>query len=404
MPNLIELPEDFRDLFTPSRYKGFYGGRGSGKSRSFCRAALIKGTQKPTRILCCREIQKSIKDSVKRVLDDDIERMGLQNFYRSTRDNIFGRNGTVFIFAGLRSNIESIKSMEGIDLVLVEESNTISQYNLDQLIPTIREDNSELWFCWNPRHSSDPVDAMFRDDKGNNLDMPGAIIKQVNHDGNPWFPQVLNTEMEWCKSRDMDKYLHVWEGGYLLNGESRVFKNWKVEPFDTPTDAIFYFGADWGFSIDPSVLVRMFIKHSINPDTGLPLRQLFIDYEAWAVGCEIDDTPELFDNVPLSRKYRIRADSARPETISHMVKKGFRVVAATKGPGSVVEGVTFIQNYEVVIHPRCRHVAEEFQHYSYKTDPLTDEVIPILEDKKNHTIDAVRYALEQVRLKSHFAV
>lgn len=399
MSNLIQLPSDFQDLFIPSRYKAFYGGRGSAKSRSYCRAALIKGAQKPMRILCCREIQKSIKDSVKRLLDDDIDRMGLRHFYRSTRDNIFGRNGTLFIFAGLKSNIESIKSMEGIDLVLVEESNTISQYNLDQLIPTIRNDDSELWFCWNPRYDTDPVDNLFR----GGTPPPDSIIKSVNWDRNPWFPKVLYNEMMWCKDRDHDKYLHIWEGGYLMNSEKRVFKNWKVESFETPEDATFYFGGDWGFSVDPSVLVRMFIKHDIDINTGLPRRRLFIDYEAWAVGCEIDDTPELFDNVPLSRKYRIRADSARPETISHMNKRGFRIVPATKGAGSVVEGVTFIQNYEVIIHPRCKHVADEFQHYSYKTDPLTDEVLPILEDKKNHTIDSVRYALEQVRLKSHFA-
>lgn len=387
-----QLPTTFKPLFTPSRYKASWGGRGSAKSRSFGRAALIRGATEPLRILCCREIQKSIADSVKRVLDDDIHRLGLSHFYNSTKTHIYGQNGTVILFSGLRTNPDSIKSMEGLDLALVEEANKVSQRSLDLLIPTLRKENSEIWFAWNPELPTDPVDKMFRGPHGA---PPGSILMPCNWDKNPWFPKVLRDEMDWDKRRDKDKYLHIWEGHYLRNSEARVFKNWVEEPFETPSDAMFYYGADWGFSIDPTVLIRCFIDHAA--------RKLFIDHEAWSIKCEIEDTPALFDTVPLSRKYRIRADSARPETISYMNRQQFRIIPAKKGAGSVEEGVKFLQNYDIVVHPKCRHVIDELLHYSYKVDPHTNDVTSVLEDKKNHTIDALRYALEQVRLKSHFA-
>jgi phage terminase large subunit len=379
------LPEKFAPLFEPSRYKAFFGGRGGAKSRSFARALILKGTQEKLRILCAREIQKSIGDSVKKVLEDEIERLGLSKFYRSTLTHIFGINGTVFNFSGLRSNIDSIKSMEGINIVWVEEANTVSQESLTKLIPTIRTPGSEIWFSWNPEFDTDPVDAMFRGE----LPPPNAIIQEVHYFDNPWFPEVLREEMEWCKARDLDAYNHIWLGGYKLLSEARVFKNWMVEEFVTPERIPLYFGADWGFSVDPTTLVRTWLD--------IPDRRIYIDYEAWSIKCEIDDTPALFDRVPESRRFRIRADSARPETISYMKRSGFRITGARKGAGSVEEGVKFLQNYDIVVHPRCRHVIDELTNYKYKVDKHTGEILPILEDKKNHTIDALRYALEEVR-------
>ncbi len=161
--------------------------------------------------------------------------------------------------------------------------------------------------------------------------------------------------------------------------------------FETPADVPLYFGADFGFSNDPSTLVRFFINHDS--------RQLYIDYEAYAVGVEIEDMPEFYDTIPDSRKWMIVADSARPDTISYLSRHGFRIKGAKKGKDSVYEGVEFIKNYDVFIHPRCKHTLDEFTHYSYKINKLTEEVMPILVDDHNHIIDPIRYGLEGVRNK-----
>lgn len=381
---MASLPDWAERLWEPSRYKVMRGGRGSAKSRSTASALLIQGAKEPHRVLCAREIQKSIKDSVKRLLDDEIERLGLSSFYESTENEIRGKNGTLFIFAGLRGNADSVKSMEGITRCWVEEAQNISQSSLDVLIPTIRADNSEIWFTYNPRFENDPIDVMFKADEL----PPGTILLHVNWQDNPWFPDVLKAEMEYDKRRDLEKYLHIWEGHYQRMSEARVFKNWTIEEFEAPKGAVHYQGADWGFSIDPSCLIRCHIEG----------RRLYIDYEAYMVGCEIDNLPHLFRTVPDSDKWWITADSARPETIDYMQRHGYpKIVAATKGAKSLEEGVQFLQAYDIVVHPRCKHVIDELTLYSYKTDPLTNQVIPILEDKNNHLIDALRYACEGVR-------
>jgi phage terminase large subunit len=217
---------------------------------------------------------------------------------------------------------------------------------------------------------------------------PDAIVIEVNYHDNPWFPDVLKAEMEYDKRRDPDKYAHVWLGKYEQLSEARVFKNWTVEEFKTPKGASFRFGADWGFANDPTALVRAYIDG----------RTLYVDHEAVMVGCEIDMTPELFDRIPESRKWFITADSSRPETISYMRKHGYpRINAAIKGARSVEEGVEFLKSFDIVVHPRCEVTIDELTMYSYKTDPMTGLVMPVLEDKHNHVIDALRYACEGVR-------
>jgi len=194
--------------------------------------------------------------------------------------------------------------------------------------------------------------------------------------------------MEYDRKRDPDKFQHIWRGEYLRNSEARVFRNWKVEDFDTPSNAMFRFGADWGFASDPTVLVRCYING----------RTLYIDQEAWQIGCDIIDTPELFMSIQGAEKWPIVADSSRPETISHMRRHGFpKMLAAVKGQKSVEEGIEWLKSYDIVVHPRCTHTIDELSLYSYKTDTTTGAVLPVLEDKKNHVIDALRYALEGLR-------
>lgn len=381
----VELPDWAEPLFDESlRYIALKGGRGSAKSRTVASVLVVRGSAKPLRILCGREIQKSIKDSVKRLIDDEIKRRGLQDFYESTETEIRGKNGTLFLFTGLRSNIDSVKSMEGIDICWIEEAQVVSHNSLTTLTPTIRKPGSQLYFTWNAKFDTDPIEVMFC---GGDLP-PRTHLDFVNYDRNPWFPDVLKEEMEADKKRDYDKYLHVWEGGYLKSSESRVFKNWKVEEFESPKDAVLRFGADWGFATDPTVLIRAYAEN----------RTLYIEYEAYQVGCEIVNTPDLFLTVPESERWPIVADSARPETISHLRKNGFpKILSAVKGPKSLEEGVEWLKSYDIVVHPRCEHTIEELTLYSYKKDTLTDMILPILEDKHNHLIDALRYAFESIR-------
>ena len=270
----------------------------------------------------------------------------------------------------------------------------------------------EIWFTWNPGKSDDPVDVMFRGEHA----QPGAIVRRVNYNDNPWFGDTtLVPKMQRDRSRDPDKYEHVWLGGYQNNSEARVFRNWIERPFDTPADAVLRFGADWGFAVDPTVLVRMFIGRwqddvAVADVTG---RTLFIDYEAYKIGCEIDETPALFAGahpegkwkndhghagVPGARSWLITADSSRPETVSYMKRQGFKIVPAIKGAGSIEDGIEFLKTFDIVINPRCKNAIDEFKSYSWKTDPLDEnKILPILADKNNHVIDAARYACEGVR-------
>ena len=381
----VQLAEAFSGLFEPHRYKAFYGGRGSGKSHSAVTALVLKAAERPLRILCCREVQNSIRESVKAPIERRIEEMGLSDHFEILDAEIRSKNGGKFIFGGLRSNPDSIKSMDSIDIAWVEEAQRASQKSLDLLIPTIRQPGSEIWFTWNPVSASDPVDVMFRGPHG---PPPDTLIRQVNWDANPWFPPVLRQEMEYDRKRDPDKWAHIWNGAYQEASEARVFRNWRIEDFETPKDSVLRFGADWGFAVDPTVLVRCWVEG----------RTLYVDYEAYRVGCEIVDTPSLFLSVPDSERWPIVADSSRPETVSYMRQNGFpKIVPAVKGARSVEEGVEWLKSHDIVIHPRCQRTIDEIRSYSYKVDAHTGAILPVLSDKDNHVIDALRYACEGLR-------
>lgn len=207
----IVIPEAFSGFFTPSRYKAYFGGRGSAKSHSAASAALVRGSEKPLRVGCFREVQLSIKDSIKQLLDDKIADHKMGDFYESIQNEIRGANGTNFIFGGLgKMTTDQIKSMEGVDIAIIEEAQTISARSLEILIPTIRKPGSELWFLWNPRHPTDPVDSRFR---GKNPPS-NSIIKRVGYEDNPFFPEELRIEMEYDRINNPERFGHIWMGDY----------------------------------------------------------------------------------------------------------------------------------------------------------------------------------------------
>ena len=338
-----------------------------------------------TDAVCVREVQESLQQSVKKLLETKIDTLGVGHLFEVQDKQIKAPQGGLIVFSGMRNHTaESIKSLEGFDVAWVEEAQSLSQRSLDLLRPTIRKAGSELWFSWNPNFCTDPVDVLLRGD----MPPPGAVVVKANYRDNPWLPEELEKELDYDQKRDPDKFAHVWLGEYQRNSEARVFRNWRIEEFERPPGTVFRFGADWGFSVDPSVLVRC----------SLEGRTLYVDYEAYRVGCEIDFLPHLFMQVPEAERWPITADSARPETISYMQRHGFpKILPAIKGARSLEEGIAFLQTFDIVVHPRCTHTIEELTLYSYKTDPLTGAVIPQLADKDNHVLDSLRYSLESAR-------
>ena len=384
----VDIPSAFRFLFEKSRYKVAYGGRGSGKSWAFALVLVLIASSTQARILCTREIQRSIEDSVFRLLVDTINRIGLDSDFEITKNTIRHKvTGSEFLFLGLHRNRSQIKGIEGLTHVWVEEAEATSRESWDYLIPTIRTDDSEIWVSFNPDQATDPVYEMFVSE-----DRADSIVKKVSFRDNPFFPDPLRKEMEWDRERDHDKYRWIWDGETRAISDALVFKgcfsekSFSLDEFE-PVDGGPYYGADWGFSSDPTTLVRCFIKD----------QTLYIDHEAYGLHVDLDGMPALFDQVPGSRQWSIKADSARPETIHEMRKRGFPVNPARKGAGSIEDGISHIRSYkQVVIHPRCRHTIEEFKLYQYKVDQLTGKPTPKVEDKNNHCIDALRYALEDV--------
>ena len=362
-----------------------YGGRGGAKSW-FVAAYLValSTTKKNQIILCTREVQNTIKDSVHKLLSDTILRLGLFGKFNILKNEIICTNGSRFIFKGLRHSIGEIKSTEGINYCWVEEAQKISRDSIDVLWPTVRSEESQFFLTFNPDDSNDPV---YNDFIINNRD--NSLVININYFDNPFFPEVLKMEMEYDKEFNYDKYLHVWEGGVKEVTEACIFKDkFTVDNFETHQGVDFYYGADWGFSQDPSCITRCYVHDDY----------LYIDREAGGVGIEMDELPQLWDSIPDIRSNKVIADNARPETISFMNSKGFVVRSSKKGSGSIQDGIEFMRSFKkIIIHDRCKNTAYEFKSYSYKKDRLTNEILKIIIDKDNHYIDSIRYGLEDLR-------
>lgn len=376
----LKVANVYKPLWKNAKRRNYiYGGRGSGKSHDVAEYCLFRAYQSKIKVLCTRELQNSIADSVYSLLKNKITDMHLDFFFTVYKDRIVGNNGSEFIFKGIHNNVSEIKSMENISIAWLEESQSLSRESIDVIVPTIRAPGSILIFTFNPYKDNDPIYMEMKNATEDDL-----VIK-ANYSDNPWFPEELRLEMERDKKNDYQKYLWVWEGECLGLSDAQIFRGkYVVENFETPKNADFHFGADWGFANDPTTLVRSFIVGN----------DLYIDMCAGKVGCELEDTPSLFNEVQGSSIYPIYADSARPETISFMRSKHYNVIAAEKWNGSVEDGIQYLRSFSCIhIHERCKAVAEEFDLYQYKVDRQTGEVLRIPVDKFNHYIDPIRYSL-----------
>lgn len=392
---ILDPNHPLSQLMEPHRYKVFYGGRGSGKSWGFGEALIRRASEEPIRILCTREYQNSIADSVHRLLTDTINRLGMASWFRSTKTSITSLAGADFIFKGLHNNVQEIKSTEGVDICWVEEAHDVTHESWEVLGPTIRSKGSEIWVSFNTTDEQAATYQRFVKHKPRD-----AVVQLLNYDQNPHFTPELEKERlyylqmvedsttEVERIEDQAVYDHIWLGTPRKFNQAVIFAGkFIVEAFSEDlykqSDRL-HFGADFGFSQDPSTLLRMFILDNT----------LYVEYEAYGVGVELEEMEQFYDAVPGSREWPIKADGSRPETISFIKRKGFNISAAEKWPGSVEDGITHLKGFKkIVVHPRCKHTASEFRLYSYKVDRNTKEVLPIVVDQHNHCIDGVRYGL-----------
>lgn len=390
----------------PVRFKCAKGGRGKGASWAIADRLLDKAHTQPSLVLCTREVQNSIADSVHRLLKNRIQALGYGEFFHTTQNSIKSLvSGSEFLFRGLSDlTVDAVKSMEGITDVWLAEAHNVGAKSWLVMEPTIRTDGSTFYIDYNPDADNAPTNVKFTTECPDN-----AIVRHLTFADNPYFPKELEKlrqqalkRIETAMNEDARMqaqldYNHVWLGHTRKVNKASIFgARYQVEefvPHDTPGKWEGpYDGADWGFSEDPTVRIRLWVHTAPNGR-----RRLCIEREAYGVHVETNDLPAMFDVFPDSRKTKIRADNARPETISHMKNAGFLIVAADKWKGSVEDGVAHMLGYDVIIcHPRCKYTETELRLYSYKTDRLTDEILTDIIDANNHCMDAARYALDPV--------
>lgn len=387
----IKLPPKMVANFSqPARHRVFKGGRGSAKTVGCAKMSAIKGYQfaeanRKGVILASREHLNSLEESSLEEIKAAIRsEPWLADYYDIGEKYIRTKNRRVsYAFAGLRHNLDSIKSKAKILLNWTDEGESVSEAAWRKLIPTIREEGSENWVSYNPESPDSATHKRFIEETPSN-----CIVTEMNWRDNPWFPYVLNQERLDDQRLRPDTYDHVWEGAFLTLTEAQVFGGkYAVEEFE-PQDNWNgpYHGLDFGFAQDPTAAVKCWIYG----------KELFVEYEAGKTKLELDATAnfvcEAIEDIEL---HSIRADSARPESISYLRRHGLpRIEGVKKWSGSVEDGVSYIKSFDrVVIHPRCTSTSREFRLYSFKVDRLSGEIMPKIVDANNHYIDALRYAL-----------
>jgi len=393
-PAVLEVFDPVRYPRGAVSYRALWGGRGSGKSFSAALVAAVWGYAERLRVLCVREYQNSIQQSFYAELKAAIEaHEWLTDHYDIQRDKIVGKNGTEFMFKGLHTNPTAIKSLAKIDLTIIEEAEDIPEESWLQLEATVlRQPKAELWALWNPRKKGSPVDFRFRTHPPKD-----AIVREVNYTDNLFFPLGLQKLCDRQREiLDYATWAHVWLGAYLENSAAQIFNGRFEQKEFTPGEGWSgpYQGGDWGYSQDPTAMIRSWVKDEC----------LWIEYEAGKQGIELDDVAKEAAQIPDFHRYETRWDSAQPAMISHVKNKGLpRSVPADKGKGSVEDGIQFIRSFRrVYIHPRCKNTLEEFRNYSWKIDRLSGQILDVPVDTFNHYCDALRYSLEPLMKRQSF--
>ena len=388
-----QFPIKLEGLFKPSRYKVLQGGRGGAKSWGIARALLIKGAKDQMRILCAREFMTSMKDSVHKLLSDQIQALGLTGFYEITQASIRGANGTEFSFVGLKNNVANVKSYEGVDICWVEEAQTVSRLSWNVLIPTIRKEKSEIWVSFNPELETDETYQRFVANPPED-----CISIKINWSDNPWFPEVLRLEKDSLKARDLEAYNQVWEGLCRKSVDGAIFGRELQQaeldgritrvPYDAtkPVHAIF----DLGWADSTSIWFLQFV--------GMETRLIRYIEDSQKTMSHYLATMQtygyVYDTVWLPHDAQNKTLAAAGRTIEDIVRAaGYKTQILPKVP--ILDSI----NAARTIFPSCyfdrEHAADGInclRHYRYEVDPETKQFSRSpLHDHYSHGADAFRY-------------
>ena len=388
-----QFPVKMASLFDQARYKIYYGGRGAGKSHSAAKALLILGARSPIRVLCAREFQTSIKDSVHKLLCDQIELMNMHSIYEITQNSIRGKNGSEFAFVGLKNNVANVKSYEGIDICWVEEAQTVSRMSWNTLIPTIRKEGSEIWVTFNPELESDETYQRFV------LRPPeGAVVQKINWNDNPWFPEVLALEKDSLKSRDPSAYQTVWEGLCRLTVDGAIFANeMQVAELDGRITKVTY---------DPTKPVHAIFDLGWADSTAIWFLQ-FVGMETRLIRYHEDSQKTISHYLALMQTYGYMYDTlwlphdAQNKTLASNGKSIEEIVRAAGYKTRIIERTPVADSINAArtIFRNCWFDRENcydglqcLRHYRYDVDPETGQFSrQPLHDIYSHGADAFRY-------------
>ena len=389
---VIRFPKAVRQIFQPQRYKILYGGRGSAKSWTIARALILIAAEKPLRILCTRELQKSIKDSVWKLLSDQIEMMGYSAHFDVQQASIRGHNGSEFFFEALRYNAPQIKSYEAVDIVWVEEAQTVSKSSWDVLIPTIRKENSEIWISFNPELDTDETYQRFVANPP-----AGALVLKLNYSENEWFSDVLRQEMEACKARNYADYLTIWEGHCRQSVDGAIYAQEILTatqdnritnvPYDTTKPVNTYWDLGWADSTSIWFVQKIGMEYRVldcYQNSGQPLTH-YVQ--------EIQKRPYVYDTDYLPHDARAK-QLGTGKSIEEMMRSLGRKVEIVPQM-SVANGIAAVRAIFTACwfdQKRCAEGLQALRRYRYEKNLDTGQVSKNpLHDENSHFADSFRY-------------
>lgn len=378
---VIEIPEEFERLFDNDwREAAIFGGRFSLKSHTVARYLLIRARQEKTRILCAREYQNSIADSSHQLLTDLIKQYDLNDFKVTDKSIVNLITGSEFLFKGLHHNEQSIKSIEGINIAWVEESQTITQRSIEILTPTIREDNSQIIWTYNRLAEDDPVHKRLVIEG-----RPNTLVINVNYDiaiKYGWMPDVIRLEMEDDKKNRPALYKHKWLGE-PSSLERKIYKDWNFIS-EIPHEArLERYGLDFGYSNDPTAIVAVYYYNG----------GYIVDEIAYQKGLSNKQIADIFSSLP---KSVIIADSAEPKSIDELRLHGLTVMPTVKGSDSVNQGIQYVQRQRISLTTRSHYLTQEYYRFMWMEDK-DGKIINKPEHEWSHGMDAIRYAFDGLR-------
>ena len=390
-----QFPVKLACLFDPpkSRYRVLYGGRGGAKSWGVARALLIKAAKEPLRILCAREYMTSMRDSVHKLLCDQIIDLGLQSFYEITQASIRGKNGSEFSFVGLKNNVANVKSYEGVDICWVEEAQTVTRLSWNVLIPTIRKPDSEIWITFNPELETDETYQRFVVHKPEN-----AVVAKVNWNDNPWFPETLKLEMESLKARDPEAHRTVWEGFCRQTVDGAIFAK-EVQmaelenritrvPYDAtkPVHAVF----DLGWADATAIWFVQFIGMETRLIRYMEDNQQTISHYL----AEMQKFGYVYDTLWLPHDAQNKTLAANGRSIEEIVRAAghkTRIIDKTPVVDSINAARTIFRSC-YFDRENCYDGLQCLRHYRFEVDPDTKQFSRNpLHDQYSHGADAFRY-------------